>query len=93
MSLFQLTLTTNLATFKFVLKMVPLLLDLVSKAGIISQEKSGNVRFTDSRPDEQERCITIKSTAITMYFELPEEVLKDVKQKTDGTINSLNFRM
>ena len=40
----------------------------------------------DSRRDEQERCITIKSTAISMYFELPKEDLTDVKQKTDGVI-------
>jgi elongation factor 2 len=58
---------------------------LVSKAGIISSEKSG-ARYTDSRPDEQERCITIKSTAISMYFELPKEDLADIKQKTDGII-------
>lgn len=45
---------------------------LVSKAGIIAQSKAGEMRFTDTRKDEQERCITIKSTAITMYFELSE---------------------
>ena len=35
---------------------------LVSKAGIIAQQKAGEMRFTDTRKDEQERCITIKST-------------------------------
>ncbi|EFP00902.1 hypothetical protein CRE_10685 [Caenorhabditis remanei] len=35
---------------------------LVSKAGIIAQSKAGEARFTDTRKDEQERCITIKST-------------------------------
>jgi len=43
---------------------------LVSKAGIIAGAKAGETRFTDTRKDEQERCITIKSTAISMYFEL-----------------------
>ncbi|XP_074599087.1 eukaryotic translation elongation factor 2 [Brevipalpus obovatus] len=43
---------------------------LVSKAGIIAGTKAGEMRFTDTRKDEQERCITIKSTAISMYFEL-----------------------
>ena len=57
---------------------------LVSKAGIISQQKAGEARFTDTRADEQERCITIKSTAISMYFELQKEDLADVKQKSDG---------
>ena len=36
---------------------------LVSKAGIIAADKSG-CRFTDTRKDEQERCITIKSTYV-----------------------------
>ncbi|KAJ3102950.1 Elongation factor 2 [Phlyctochytrium planicorne] len=57
---------------------------LVQKAGIIAAAKAGDARFMDTRPDEQERGITIKSTAISMYFELPEEDLADVKQKTDG---------
>eukprot|EP01068_Selenidium_serpulae_P015908 Selendium_serpulae@DN6252_c1_g1_i26.p1 len=42
---------------------------LVSKAGIISAKSAGDARFTDTRADEQERCITIKSTGISMYFE------------------------
>ena len=37
---------------------------LVSKAGIISDVKTGDTRFTDTRKDEQERCITIKSTYV-----------------------------
>lgn len=43
---------------------------LVSKAGIIAGAKAGETRFTDTRKDEQERCITIKSTAISMFFEI-----------------------
>ena len=39
---------------------------LVSKAGIIAGAKAGETRFTDTRKDEQERCITIKSTAISV---------------------------
>ena len=35
---------------------------LVSKAGIIAAKNAGDARFTDTRADEQERCITIKST-------------------------------
>ncbi|GFE55698.1 elongation factor 2 [Babesia ovis] len=42
---------------------------LVSKAGIIAAKNAGDARFTDTRADEQERCITIKSTGISMYFE------------------------
>ncbi len=36
---------------------------LVQRAGIISASKAGEARFTDTRQDEQDRCITIKSTA------------------------------
>ncbi|MBO1765079.1 GTP-binding protein, partial [Escherichia coli] len=46
---------------------------LVSKAGIIASSRAGETRFTDTRKDEQERCITIKSTAISMYFKLGDE--------------------
>jgi len=53
---------------------------LVSKAGIIASAKAGETRFTDTRKDEQERCITIKSTAISMYFDLEE---KDMAFITD----------
>lgn len=58
---------------------------LVSKAGIISSAKAGEARFTDTRQDEQDRCITIKSTAISMYFEMPKDALTEIKQKTEGT--------
>ncbi len=37
---------------------------LVSKAGIIAGAKAGEARFTDTRKDEQDRCITIKSTYV-----------------------------
>ena len=39
----------------------------------------------DTRPDEQERGITIKSTAISMFFEMAQEDMVDVKQKYEGT--------
>merc|ERR1712110_781115 len=62
---------------------------LVSKAGIIAANKAGETRATDTRKDEQERCITIKSTAISMYFEILQKDLDFCKQekakKKDGT--------
>lgn len=42
---------------------------LVARAGIIAEAKAGDARATDTRADEQERGITIKSTGISMYFE------------------------
>jgi len=56
---------------------------LVSKAGIIASAKAGETRFTDTRKDEQERCITIKSTAISLYYELAKEDMKYIKQDYD----------
>lgn len=59
---------------------------LVSKAGIIASARAGDARFMDTRPDEQERGITIKSTAISMFFEMPEEDLPAIKQSIDGIL-------
>jgi len=47
---------------------------LVAKAGIIAGAKAGEARFTDTRADEQERGVTIKSTGVSMYFHAPEEL-------------------
>ncbi|CAG8604196.1 25779_t:CDS:2 [Dentiscutata erythropus] len=59
---------------------------LISKAGIIASAKAGETRYTDVRFYEQDRCITIKSTAISIYFELNEENLHDIKQEIYGMI-------
>lgn len=64
---------------------------LVSKAGIIASAKAGDMRFTDTRDDEKERGITIKSTAISMYFEVDKEELPSIKQKTDGNEFLINL--
>jgi len=65
---------------------------LVSKAGIIAASKAGETRATDTRKDEQDRCITIKSTAISMYFDMAEKDLEFVKQtkakKADGSLET-----
>jgi len=53
---------------------------LVCKAGIIANSKAGEARFTDTRKDEQERCITIKSTAISLYYEMSESDYPFIKQ-------------
>jgi elongation factor 2 len=42
---------------------------LIARAGIISEAKAGEARFTDTRADEQERGITIKSTGVSLYYE------------------------
>jgi spore germination protein GerM len=65
--------------------LTPRLPSLFAQAGIIAGSKAGEQRATDTRDDEKERGITIKSTAISMYFELEEENVSLVKQKVDGT--------
>jgi len=47
---------------------------LISAAGIISAKMAGEARFTDTRADEQERCITIKSTGVSLHYEAPEHM-------------------
>jgi len=64
---------------------------LVSKAGIIASAKAGEMRFTDTRKDEQERCITIKSTAVTMYFQLSERDAAFIKSDDQREKDELGF--
>ncbi|OWB60430.1 hypothetical protein B5S31_g3885 [[Candida] boidinii] len=64
---------------------------LVQRAGIISAAKAGEARFTDTRKDEQERGITIKSTAISLYAEMDDEDVKEIKQKTEGNSFLVNL--
>jgi elongation factor 2 len=67
---------------------------LVCKAGIIANAKAGEARFTDTRKDEQERCITIKSTAISLYYEILEKdycfVLQDKEEDRHFLINLID---
>jgi len=56
---------------------------LVCRAGIIGEHKAGEARYTDTRADEQERCITIKSTGVSMYYDL------DIMGKRDGFLINL----
>ena len=48
---------------------------LIAKAGIIAGEAAGNARTTDTRKDEQERGITIKSTGVSLYFQ--SDIIKE----------------
>jgi len=64
---------------------------LVAKAGIIAMAKAGDVRFMDGRKDEQERGITIKASAISLYHELETRELDYIKQGKDGTAFLINL--
>ncbi|KAJ7319300.1 P-loop containing nucleoside triphosphate hydrolase protein [Mycena albidolilacea] len=60
---------------------------LIFRAGISAPGR----RYMDTRPDEKDRGITIKSTAISLYFKLPDEDLKAIQQKTDGSEFLINL--
>lgn len=60
---------------------------LVSKAGIIAGAKAGDARFTDTRADEQERGVTIKSTSISLFYERENE---ETGGKTPYLINLID---
>merc|ERR1719389_1359111 len=61
---------------------------LICKAGIISAKAAGDARFTDTRADEQERGVTIKSTGVSLYFEYEEEEGKGAKPHLINLIDS-----
>jgi len=48
---------------------------LIGHAGIIAKAKAGDTRFMDTRKDEQDRTITIKSTSVSLYFEMQDKYL------------------
>jgi elongation factor 2 len=64
---------------------------LVAAAGIIAQEVAGDVRLTDTRADEAERGITIKSTGISLYYEMSDASLKDYHGEKDGNDYLINL--
>eukprot|EP01120_Amphizonella_sp_Union-15-10_P009291 TRINITY_DN348_c0_g1_i1.p1 TRINITY_DN348_c0_g1~~TRINITY_DN348_c0_g1_i1.p1 ORF type:complete len:840 (-),score=199.80 TRINITY_DN348_c0_g1_i1:52-2571(-) len=61
---------------------------LIAEAGIIAGTKAGEARFTDTREDEQQRCITIKSTGVSLYYELPKD---KVPKNADGNAFLINL--
>ncbi|KAG8479547.1 hypothetical protein CXB51_029160 [Gossypium anomalum] len=64
---------------------------LVAAAGIIAQEVAGDVRMTDTRADEAERGITIKSTGISLYYEMADESVKSFKGDRQGNEYLINL--
>lgn len=42
---------------------------LIASNGIISSKMAGKLRYLDSRPDEQERGITMKSSSISLLYQ------------------------
>ena len=64
---------------------------LVGAAGIIKMEEAGDKRLMDTRADEIARGITIKSTAISMHYHVPEDMVKELKEnERDFLINLID---
>jgi elongation factor 2 len=65
---------------------------LISKAGIIAGAKAGDARFTDTRQDEQDRCITIKSTGVSLYYEIDtsDPLMKEFHASPSTLINLID---
>lgn len=64
---------------------------LVAAAGIMALEQAGDMRLTDTREDEKERGITIKSTGISLYYQMTEEDLKGFTGQRDGNDYLVNL--
>ena len=54
---------------------------LLSSNGVISRALAGKARFLDSRPDEQERKITMKSSSIALLFHDKRKADRDEQQR------------
>ncbi len=52
---------------------------------------AGDVRLMDTRADEAERGITIKSTGISLYSEMSDAALKDYHGQKDGSDYLINL--
>ncbi|XP_076466474.1 elongation factor 2-like [Babylonia areolata] len=54
---------------------------LLAKAGMIASNQAGDKRATDTRKDEQEKGITIKSTVVSMCFEVEKETTDLIEEE------------
>lgn len=63
---------------------------LLAANGIISSRAAGQVRYMDSREDEQERGITMKSSAVSLTFKLRKIQEGQVEGIDDYTLNLID---
>ncbi|CAN6636382.1 ribosome assembly protein 1 [Trichomonascus vanleenenianus] len=65
--------------------------NLLASNGIISQNLQGQIRYLDSRPDEQARGITMESSAISLYFKVLKKIAdQDKPQAKEYLINLID---
>jgi len=63
---------------------------LVGKAGIIADAKAGDALHMQTRKDEQERNITIKASAVSLFYELGPKDMSWIKT-SDGVAFLINL--
>jgi len=63
---------------------------LIAAAGIMAAAKAGEARFTDTRQDEQERGITIKSTGVSLYYEVDKSLLSNPEESNQFLVNLID---
>lgn len=61
---------------------------LIARAGIIAEAKAGDARYMDTRKDEKDRGITIKSTGVSLYYEYDPEFKGNNKKYLINLIDS-----
>jgi elongation factor 2 len=66
---------------------------LIVKAGFLAADKAGKACHTDTREDEKERGITIKSCSVSLHHIIPNDMLPYVskKQPTNGNEFLINL--
>ena len=64
---------------------------LVASNGIISSRLAGQLRYMDSRPDEQERGITMKSSAVSLSFQCPAGEIVNTNDPNDARPYLINL--
>ncbi|MFX0113076.1 MAG: GTP-binding protein [Candidatus Hodarchaeota archaeon] len=60
---------------------------LLTESGLLAEKVAGEARATDTREDEQERGITIKTTGISLVHELGDQVYLINLQDTPGHVD------
>lgn len=60
---------------------------LLANNGIISQNLQGKIRYLDSRPDEQQRGITMEASAIALYFRVAKPNSTNSESNNQPQIN------
>ena len=62
---------------------------LLAANGIISSRLAGQIRYLDSREDEQERGITMESSAVSLSYRIIQQSTKQQEERTQDYLINL----